>query len=189
MSGWNLTGSILIINLKCAECWDGGGPVPSARARPAPSVGTSLLTPQAFQASPLGRSLFPTRAGPGPAPPTALPFLTPCLAQLFLVFLVDRVLQHSVYSSHYIDGDWGGRRGEALPQVTAHDSLRQGRNFRLSSWSSLVLACPWRRPSARLSFPWCLIFILTLLLAHRLFFDLLHFQGPFSCSIHTQAWA
>lgn len=33
VSGWNLTGSILIINLKCAECRDGGGPVPSAHSR------------------------------------------------------------------------------------------------------------------------------------------------------------
>lgn len=87
MSGWNLTGSILIINLKCAEHRDGGGLDPSAHSCPALSAGTSLVTPQASQASSsAGTSSLPRcRICVSHSP---LSSLTPYFAQRFLVFLI-----------------------------------------------------------------------------------------------------
>lgn len=122
------------------------------------------MTPQAFQDSLSGRSIFPAMAQ-GPHLPLLCP-LTPCLAQLGMVFLAHRVLQQGAYRSHSIDGgDWeeGGERGEALLAVMAHNSQRQSRNFGFSNLSSLVLGHPWMWSSARLFFLWCLIFILNLI--------------------------
>lgn len=137
MSGWNLTGSILIINLKCTEHEGGGGPG-SPSSCPGLSAGTSLLTPHT---SHLPSQLEPFCCpSPGfclplPRPSSSLAvhhsfFISLCSRAQILLFLLDGRMP---------------TEGRSWSDVTVYVS----RTFRFSDWGFSFIACP---PSEEVAF-------------------------------------